>query len=398
MEQNIHRVASVKTHLNFNIAVFLFWFAIYIYIPLFGVYLESVGFSYMEIGFILGGYGLTQILFRLPLGVLLDALQKIRKQLLIISFICAFISCLSLVYFDSFIIVLISRLLAGLTASMWVLTTVLYSYYFRVDETFKSSAIMQFNMVVTQFICMITSGYIIYLFGWNFPFWLGAIASLMGIYFVSKIDDKNTSKVQVEKINFKEHFQKVNGIKGLKLITFLSLNAHAILFITIFGFSPLIATSIGINEESIIWLMCAFFIPHSVIVIYFMYLNLNERYNVIILLISFTFTAIFLTLIPFANSLLTISLYHAGLGVALGLIFPILLGEVIRISPRELKMAAMGYYQSIYAVGILIGPILAGVVAEKIGLNEVFLFTALLSFVSILVIIYQTGLKCPHID
>lgn len=380
---------SIRSHINFNLAVFCFWFSIYIYVPLFSVYLENIGFSYSAIGIILGSYGVTQIIFRLPLGILSDVLHHVRKQLLIAGFICSFLSGIILVFFDSFILVLIARLLAGITAAMWVMATVMYSYYFRPDKAAKAMGTMQFNTVTTQFICMASSGYIIYLYGWNLPFWLGAIASLLGIVFVWNIKEVRGEETKHPSLTVKEYIRNTHDIKGIKTITFLSLVAHAILFITIFGFSPIISVSIGVAESQFIWLMSAFFIPHALISLLLMIFNLDPKYNRILLIMSFVLSAFFILLISGATTLWTMSLYHGGLGISLGFVFPILLSEVVKISPSELKMSAMGYYQSFYALGILIGPILAGYIAELIGLQGMFIVTAILSFLSIFVLIIK---------
>jgi len=290
---------SMQAHIHFNLVVFCFWFSIYIYVPLFSVYLELIGFSYSMIGAILGAYGITQIIFRLPLGILSDVLYKMRKQLLVGSFVCAFFSCLMLIYFESFTIVLLARLLAGITASMWVMATVLYSYYFRDDQSPKAMGTMQFNMVMTQFLCMTTSGIIIYYFGWKLPFWLGAIASVFGIYFAWKIKEVHREVEHKQRLDMKEFIKKTNLIPGLKLVTFLSLIAHAMLFITVFGFSPVIAHTIGVKESQFAWLMSAFFVPHALTSLSLMLFQINEKYNRFIFIVSFIFSALFLALIPY---------------------------------------------------------------------------------------------------
>lgn len=282
---------------------------------------------------------------------------------------------------------LFARLLAGITAAMWVMATVMYSYYFTPDKASKAMGTMQFNTVTTQYICMALSGYIIHLFGWNMPFWIAIIASLLGIVFVLKIKDVREEKKQTQSLSIKEYIIKTNALSGIKSITFLSLIAHAILFITIFGFSPIIAVSIGIDESQFIWLMSAFFIPHALISLLLMIFHLNPAFNRMLLMLSFIISALFIYLIATAETLLSMSLYHSGLGTALGFTFPILLSEVVRISPAELKMSAMGYYQSFYAFGILLGPIIAGYVAELIGLEGMFIATSLMSFFSIFVLV-----------
>jgi len=357
-----------------------FWLAIYIYAPIFGVYLQHIGFSYSAIGIILGSYGITQVLLRLPLGILSDFLQHIRKHLLVGGFIMAFASNLIFVFLDSFIMVLIARLLVGMTASAWVMATVLYSYYFSAGRSAKAMGIMQFVTVGTQFFGMAISGYLVYLAGWSLPFWVGAVASIAGVYFAINIKDVHIGKVQAVKSSIRQHLQEIRKIPDLFSLTFISLIAHAILFITIFGFTPILASSIGIPEKSFFWLICAFFIPHIIASILFIFYEFTHRFNQVMLKVCFLITAICLALIMGSDSLFTLSVYHAGLGLSLGFIFPILLSEVVRISPENLKMSAMGFYQSFYALGILIGPLAAGIVAEQFGLREVFLFTGILTF------------------
>src|SRR5690625_5943162 len=106
-------MVSLIDHIYFNLAVFCFWFSVYIYVPLFSVYLESVGFAYTAIGIILGGYGVTQIIFRFPLGILTDILHRIRKKLLLSGYVFVFLCLLLLIYFFFFFFFFVFCLLFG---------------------------------------------------------------------------------------------------------------------------------------------------------------------------------------------------------------------------------------------------------------------------------------------
>lgn len=380
---------SLGAHVNFHAVVFCFWFSIYIYIPLFSVYLELLQFSYSMIGTILGAYGVTQILFRLPLGVMTDYLHRSRKMLILLSFVCAFVSCMLMIYFTHFILVLLARLLAGVTASMWVLVTVMYTYYFAPGESARSMGAVQFNMVVTQFVCMSVSGVLIAYLGWRFPFVLGAIAALVGVVLSWNLREVNVEKSAARSFDFIRAVKETNRIKGLKVLTFLSLIAHAMLFITVFGFSPVLATSIGVTEAQFIWLMGAFFIPHALTSFLLVVYPFEQRYHMPVLIGSFLLSILFLGIIPLANSLLTISLYHAGLGFFLGFTFPLILSEVVRVSPEQLKMSAMGYYQSFYAIGILLGPLVAGMIGDYFGLRAIFYLSAFASFLLVIPVLLR---------
>jgi len=369
--------AGKKDHAYFLAAVFCFWLATYIYAPVFGVYMQGIGFSFSAIGIILGAYGITQVLLRFPLGVLSDFLQKIRKQLFVGSFMVAFASSLILIYFDSFVLMLTARLLAGVTASMWVMATVLYSGYFSPARASKAMGIMQFITVATQFFSMAVSGWLVYQFGWQFPFWAGAVASVLGAFFAGRIKEIQNEAATVPK-SVSLHIKETIQLPQLKGLTFLSMMAHAALFITIFGFSPIYAAALGIEEQSFIWLTCAFFVPHAAASLSLVFYRLPPRWNKPVLSACFFLTAIFLFAVPFTRTLASLSSVHFFIGLALGFIFPLLLSEVVLVSPPAFKMSAMGFFQSFYALGIFLGPLAAGMIAEQLSLNAVFTTTGLL--------------------
>ena len=387
VQKKQHKNIFLKDHIIFLAAIFCFWFAIYIYSPVFGVYLQSKGFSYSAVGIIIGSYGITQILLRLPLGVLSDYLSKLRKRLLVGGLVVSLISCLILVYFDSFFMIMIARLFAGITASMWVMATVLYTYYFSANQSAKAMGTLQFVTVATQFVSMAISGFIVEQFGWNSPFWIGAVASVLGILFAWNIKDVQVERqANAQQSKLVQHLRVMLALPRLKMVTFLSLVAHAILFITIFGFSPIVAAENGVSETSFIWLISAFFIPHAFASLSLVFIKIDIRHNKSILLICFAMTALFLFFVPFTNTLLSLSAVHFVIGLALGFVFPLLLDEVVRSSPGYLKMSAMGFFQSFYALGILFGPLVAGVIAENVGLAEVFYFTGLLGLLAVIVV------------
>lgn len=386
----VNKNISIGHHFVFIATVVFFWFSIYIYIPVFSVYLEKIGFSYFLIGIILGSYGITQILLRFPLGLLSDNNFKLRKSLLLQGFIIAFISSLILIFYSSFILILIARLFAGITASMWVMATILYSYYFGINQSTKSMAILQFVTVIIQFISMGISGYLAEFFGYKSLFWISAIVSLIGLFFAYKIKMVQTQQnVITHQMLMKDRVKEVFKITGLKSITALSLLAHAILFITIFGFSPMLAIELKIEEKSMIWLVSSFFIPHAIASFILAICKIDLKYSKIIIAISFGFTALLLFIVPLGKSFLLLCILHCGIGLGLGIIFPILLSEVTRISKNEIKTSAMGFFQSFYALGIFLGPLIAGIIANNYGLDWVFVFTGGLSIIGLIIAIIK---------
>jgi MFS family permease len=66
---NKERIFSIASS---AFAIFLYWTSLYMYVPILPTHARSVGASEAQIGSILAAYGLTQLLLRLPLGLLAD--------------------------------------------------------------------------------------------------------------------------------------------------------------------------------------------------------------------------------------------------------------------------------------------------------------------------------------
>ena len=68
-------------------AIFLFWFSVYTYPSFLTTYVtNTLGAAKVMAGMIVGSYGLTQMLLRIPLGILSDVMKK-RKLFVVIGFV-----------------------------------------------------------------------------------------------------------------------------------------------------------------------------------------------------------------------------------------------------------------------------------------------------------------------
>lgn len=366
-------------HAVFLCMVFCFWFSGYIYVPVFSLYLEDLHFSYGAIGMILGSYGVTQILLRFPLGLLSEILFSLRKPLLIAGFGCSILSSVLFLAFDSFFFVLTARLLAGITASMWVMATILYAHYFK--------GIMQFFTVMPQFVSIVFCGLAAAHLGRQVPFWMALAASGIGLVICCFIKDPSTFPAHHKTVRMPQYIRDTLRLPKLKLFTILSMTAHAVLFMTVFGFTPLYTNQLGMGDIELLWVMSAFFLPHAAATLSFLFLRFTGRIAYVTLLICFAVIGVCLMFVPFSASLLTVCMTHAFIGLALGLVFPLLLSRVVDISSARLKMSAMGFYQSFYALGIFTGPLLAGKIAQVFGLAEVFYGAGLMALAALMMML-----------
>src|SRR5690554_4618827 len=107
----------------------MYWFAMYTYVPILGPYVQHLGGSLSMVGLVVGSYGVTQMLVRIPLGIVSDRLGR-RKPFVILGIAFALVSSLGLGLSNTPTWALLFRGLAGVAAGAWVVFSVLFSSYF----------------------------------------------------------------------------------------------------------------------------------------------------------------------------------------------------------------------------------------------------------------------------
>lgn len=127
------------------LAVFLFWFSVYTYPSFLTTYaVDELKASGTVAGMIVGSYGLTQMVLRIPLGILSDLLKK-RKPFIMLGFGFSIIASAGMAVIARqaggeavprglAIAMLVFRAISGITAATWVHFSVLYSAGYREDQ------------------------------------------------------------------------------------------------------------------------------------------------------------------------------------------------------------------------------------------------------------------------
>lgn len=350
----------------FLVIVFMFWFSSYIYVPVLSPYVEHLGASYFMVGMVLGVYGLMQILFRLPIGIGSDYLNR-RRPFIYLGLIASGASCFLFMWGAQPGWALAARAVSGIAASAWVVYTVMFAGYFPKEEAGKAMGMLQFTTVIAQLTSMMISGYMVEHWGWNTPFLMGGIVAIAALLLALRLPEQKQEKRQ-SAIQIKD-LAGVMKEPLLVRVSMLSVLAHCVLFITMFGYTPNQALNIGASKESLGWLTLAFMIPHAVATLYgsrTLGRLLGDRGT---LLLGFAGSALFTLLIPSMPTLAMLCLTQIGNGFMQGLIFPLLLGKsVSEVDPYK-RATAMGFYQAVYAVGMSAGPFVAGWMSGLYGLT-----------------------------
>nr|WP_275581921.1 MFS transporter [Brevibacillus fulvus] len=352
---------------------FAFWFSHYVYLPMLAPYLKERGANYAYVGLVLASYGVLQVLLRLPLGIVSD-FKQIRLPFVRWGVFAGMVSALGFAVTDGLGWSLVWRTLAGLSAATWVVFTVTYLSHYQKEEAAKAMGMIQFVSVLSQLLAMVASGYLVDLWGWRSVFVAGAGIGAIGFVLTLAERDRQARSERPVDIS-----QLAGVLKEQRLIrlSWLTLLAHCILFSTIYGFLPAYALSLGCGESAVSYLVVSFMVPHAISSILTASTIVPRLGTWGTLIGGFLGSALSLLLIPLGPHLLWLCLTQLLNGFALGMVLPLLMGMVGQTVSAEKRATAMGFFQTLLAIGIFSGPFLAGGFNHLYGLFGGFVFAGL---------------------
>ncbi len=109
-------------------------------------------------------YDMLQLILRIPLGIFSDHIGR-RKIFITLGMAVSVISSLVTFIALSSLSLLITRSLAGVTASTWVIVTVMFSNYFKKKEVTKAIGLMNSYYAIGQLVGMGLVGFVSLIFG-----------------------------------------------------------------------------------------------------------------------------------------------------------------------------------------------------------------------------------------
>jgi len=362
--------AGKADHILFAAVTLLYWTTMYIYVPILTPYLEYRGLGLQAIGLVLGSYGFVQLLCRFPLGIWSDRLRR-RKPFILLGMASGSLSCLMFLMPDSWLWTLAGRAAAGFCASTWVAFTVFYAAYYAENQAFRAMGNISFMNVAGQLVGMGISGYLADSLGWNAPFIAGAAIAGAGLIAACFIREPKGG-IARDPMTFADIGAVVREPMLLK-VSLLSILGHSVLFITMFGFTPLKAVSeLNASNADLTWIVFAFMIPHAFASMYAAKWFAPKFGVWNTMMIGFALSGVCTAAIVWTPSLPVIMATQALNGLAQGLFMPLLLSAAIRDVPGPKRATAMGFYQAVYSAGMFGGPYLAGFLNEAYGIDSGF--------------------------
>lgn len=368
-----HPTITKQEHALFILVTLLYWITLYVYVPILSPYLETLNASYAFIGIVVGSYGFVQLLCRLPIGIHSDRVRR-RKPYIVLGMLTGTLSCLLFAVFEPLGWTLVARIVSGISASTWVAFTVMYAGYFRKEAATKAMGTISLLIVTGQLIGMALSGVLAEEYGWKSVFWLGAAFGAVGLALSFAIRETvgDSGRPPIRGSDLKDVMR--NPL--LWQVSILSILAHSILFITMFGFTPSFAMKLGASRQDLSWLSFAFMIPHAAASYLSARLVVPRIGYRNTLLLGFAVSGLCTLAIPWTTTMSELMMTQAVNGLAQGLHLPLLLGLSIQTIDQDKRATAMGLYQAVYSAGMFGGPFAAGWINGSFGLSAGFIMGA----------------------
>jgi MFS family permease len=351
--------------------VSLFWFAQYVYMPHQTTYLTAYGIAGNLIGVIIGAYGVSQLMFRLPLGVMADTVGK-HKLFILIGALSSGIASLIRVISPGEMGFLTGNLLSGFASAMWISFMVFYSNCYSEEEqhTANSRIILYNNLGIL--LGFVTSALLYDKIGMRntcvLSLTAGFLAFCLGCFIKESKSVHNSPSVR--------ELLKVCFNKQIWVFAILALIQQGIQLSTTMSFTTQILKNLGasgtvIGAASIVYMISSvsfagfansnfckrrgakFFIPFVLIIV-----------------------ALYCILVPSVNSIAIIFVLQVLPGMSTGILFSFTVSEAMKGVPKEKKSSAMGFFQAFYALGMTFLPILTGTVATAFTIRAAYFVLA----------------------
>ncbi|NLM60792.1 MAG: MFS transporter [Clostridiales bacterium] len=364
----------------FIVTTSLFWFSLYTYVPIFPGYIENSGVSHSMVGIIIGSYGFSQMIIRIPLGIISDRLNK-RKLFILLGIIFSSLSGLGLWLFSGALSMLFFRSLAGVAAASWVAFSVLFSSYYRSDETTKASGYISAANNIGQVLAMSAGSSLAGSYGARSSFILAFAAAVAAFASGSLIsENKDITK---KPLSFAE-LASVVRTGNLIIVSVLAILSQFVTYATVYGFTPIVAKSLGASSTQLGLLSTLSIlpgIPAGALSGSYFAKKFGEKKTLIAGFIVVAFSCI---VIPFIKNVPILIITQIIGGFGRGVIVPLLMGLCIKNVEENKRGSAMGFYQAIYGLGMFTGPVAVGFISDAAGLNIGFYFAAFIGIAAAL--------------
>ena len=357
--------------IRYAVAVFLYWMALYLYVPTLPTYAESKSDTLSLVGIVLAQYGLWQAIARLPVGTAADWVGR-RKPFIVVGFGLAGMGALMMGLSGGIDGLIAGRAITGVAAATWVPLVVTFSGLFPPREAVRASALLTFVGSAGRMIASGVTGWLNGVGGYPLAFFIAT--GVAGLAVLVVLPARETPRAP-QSPSWTGVFEVVRR-RDVLLPSLLAAVAQYANWASTFGFLPILAGELGATDVTL-----SFLLSLNIGVITVGNLLTSTIVNRLgarrLLYLSFVLQAIGIGGAALVPTLPWLFAAQICIGLSQSFGYPVMMGMSIEHVPDDKRTTAMGFFQAVYGIGMFAGPALSGVLADAMGIRPMFGVTAL---------------------
>lgn len=355
-----------------NVLAIFYWMSMYAYVPNLPEYATALGADAIVLGTIGGVYGLAQIIIRIPIGIISDKTGKSKSMLVIGSVVLA-VSCGILILAGNTGLIIAGRLIAGAAAAWWVIQSAAYADYFDDARQVKAQGILTASANWGKVVASFIGGLLAQFLGVHSIFIFSFIIAVPCILIPALMKEKTNSAVETKpSANTLRDLIPLFRNRDLIVFSAIGILTNILGFAAPILFTSVAAKNLGASSFDLGMLNTIFYLlagGTSLLAGTKLYKKIGGIHT---LAIAFIVTGISCIPVFYHMNLAMIYVMQILMGVGFGIICAAVAGFVILCVPPGQRGAATGIYQSLYGIGILVGPVLVGNITKAVSFDAAY--------------------------
>ena len=356
---------------------FLYWFSLYLYVPILPLHAEELGASLSMIGLIVSSYAIAQVTLRIPIGVAADAIGR-RKPFATAALACCGLGAFGLAMAEDPWSLFGARAITGIGAAGWVAVSVLYNSYFPRQQLPRAVAQIMAINAIALVVSALAGGLVAEFLGAAATFYAATVVGGLGLMLMLAADEPEIIRANTYSVR---HFLQVARTPLLLTVGSIGILLQFVNFGGSFGFVPIYAERLGATKAEVGYVTTAMFLAGVMATLVFTRVisRLDNRRTILLGALA---GAVGIGAVPSITDIWVLMGSQFVGGFGRGLLGTTLISLTLQAVPAEDRGTAMGIYQGIYAIGMVSGPTVCGYFAETVSLEAVFYLLTVVSVLS----------------
>lgn len=346
----------------FEWAVIFFWASEYCHAPYFTPYLQSLQIGATMIGMIVGCYGATQLVIRIPLGLLTDAAGR-YKPVIVAGLFFTTLSSFGLWLFHKVWLIFLFRICAGVAAATWVVMSVAYMSFYRTEDSVSATSVLNGLNSGGKLLAFLLGALTAQFAGYRATLFCSFAVGLIGLIVVLFMDEICVKPKPVSLQIFIRCLRNRSTVTAALLAGVNMMVMHS----TVYSFTSTLAEQLGASAWMLSMLSVVFTLVQIFSVGFIKGTWMKRRGAAGKLAFGFVLSSLYLIVLALAKNIWVLLAGQIMAAVANALSNSLLMSECVRgVAPGE-KTTAMGVYQAVYSIGMMAGPAYMGGAIEVLG-------------------------------